>query len=126
MVVVFESTFLNTANFHYFVGGFAVEIQAEYLFFGFGQRFKSDLEHFVVVGRNFVFTRISKSVDAGLFLFERIALLVASRAKSFGFFVAQSVLLGKEGKKVVDFGELLFCRFVLLILYLFQPFKQGS
>ena len=39
MVVVFESAFLNAANLHNFVGGLAVEVQAEYLFFGLCEGF---------------------------------------------------------------------------------------
>lgn len=35
VVVEFERTFLNVANYHNFVGGFAVKVQFEYLFFPF-------------------------------------------------------------------------------------------
>lgn len=50
VVVIFERALLYVANFHNFVCGFAFEVQAEDLFFGFGEGLQPRLEHLVVVG----------------------------------------------------------------------------
>lgn len=126
VVVIFERALLYVANFHNFVCGFAFEIQAEDLFFGFGKGFQPVFEHLVFVGGYLVFARVGKAVDVRLFLFERKTLFVALRAEFCGFLIFDSILLGKKCKKVVDFDKFRLGVLVFLFVDLLYALEKRT
>lgn len=126
VVVIFERALLYVADFHDFVCGFAFKVQAEDLFFGFGEGFKPRFEHLVVVGGYLVFARVGEAIDVRLFLFERRTLFVALRAEFFGFLISDSILLGKECEKVVDFDKFRLGVLVFLFVDLFDAFEERA